>query len=103
MALARDVYAVRLQVGRVLTGRLLAAACLVRGVATFVLTLGEWEGGMAAPSWVVVSRRDDGTEVARVYAGREPGEGERLVASVRASTAELEDEALLERWSLTSG
>ena len=103
VALACDVYDVRLQVGRVLTGHLLAGMTALRGLVLTFGTFGMADGGTAALSWVVVSRRDDATEVARIPAGREPGVGEQLVASVRASTAELEDAAVLERWSLPTG
>ena len=103
MALARDVYDVRLQVGRVLTGRLLAGVTALRGLLLSFVTGGMEGVDMVAPSWVVVSRQDDGTEVGRISAGREPGSGEHLVASVRASTAELDDAAFLERWSLPTG
>ncbi len=103
MALAEDVYEARLQVGRVLSGRSLAAANVLRGLVVSFLTLGATEGGTVAPAWVVVSRREDGSEVARISAGREPGAGETLLASVRRSMGELTAEAFLRQWSLSGG
>jgi hypothetical protein len=83
VAQADAVYDARLQVGRVLSGRTLAWADLLRGLLVSLTTLGSTEGGAVAPAWVVVSRRDDGSEVARISAGREPGAGETLLDSVR--------------------
>ena len=99
VALASDVYEARLQVGRVLSGRALAAASFLRGLIVSVLTVGTTEGGTVAPAWVVVSRREDGFKVARISAGREPGAGELILASVRASLGELGAEAFLHHWS----
>lgn len=101
MALAEDVYEARLQVGRVLSGRALAWVNVLRGIVVSAMTLGATEGGTGAPAWVVIVRSDDGSEVARLSAGREPGVGEALLASVRASMADLSAEAFLRRWSLT--
>ncbi len=102
-ARAEEVLAARLQVGRVLHGWPLAFANALRGLVVAVVSLGFSDGGVAAPSWVVISRRDDGTEVGRLSAGREPGSGEYLLASVQSSLAALTTEAFLRRWDLDRG
>ncbi len=99
-ALAEEVFAARLQVGRFLRGWPLAAANAVRGLAVAVASLGFSDGGDAAPSWVVISRRADGKEVGRLSAGRDSGSGEYLLASVQSSLATLTEEEFLRWWHL---
>jgi len=97
---AEEVFTVRLQVGRVLGGWPLAAASALRGLAVAVVSLGLSDGGLVAPSWVVISRRGDGKEVGRLSAGRDPSSGERLLASAQSSLATLTAEEFLRRWHL---
>jgi len=72
-------------------------------LAVNVISLGTCEGGLAAPSWVVVARRDNGREVGRLFGGRGPGSGEYLLASVHSSLAVLPAEEFLRQWDLNGG
>lgn len=54
-----------------------------------------------APQWVVVARKSDGTAVARVYAGREFGDGENLLAAMSRTLDDLGPVEFLETWHAT--
>ncbi len=96
---AGDVFEVRLQVGRVLRGPLLAVAVALRVIVVSLLTA-SWAGGWLAPAWVVVSRKGTGEVVGRLSAGREPGAGEALLDEVQASMCDKTVEEFLRRWDL---
>lgn len=97
MAVAADVLALELQVGRVLRGRLLALAVLVRELP--VMLLDGFGSQLLAPAWVVVRERSSGAEVLRVAAGREPGAGEGILRAMREEAEVLHREAFLLRWA----
>ncbi len=96
---AGDVFEVRLQVGRVLRGPLLAVAVALRVIVVSLLTA-SWAGDWLAPAWVVVSRKGTREVVGRISAGREPGAGERLLDEVQASMSDKTVGEFLHRWDL---
>lgn len=102
IGLAEDEFAVRLQVGRLLRGPLLAVAVLARNVVLVLVTFGfgGWDLDRLAPTWVVVYRRATLEEVGRLAGGRLAGDGERLFAEVEASLSALSVEEFLSEWEL---
>ena len=85
----------KLQIGRVLRGRLLALAVLVRDLPLVYMGAGT---SRVAPAWVVVRDRQHGNEILRVRAGRELGAGESILAAMRKEAAEMDRETFLARW-----
>lgn len=74
---------VRLQVGRVLRGRLLIAASVVGALARMVATFGFWDELEGPPAFVVVQERGSGVEVRRFSVGRDPEVARVLLARVQ--------------------
>lgn len=95
MGLAAEELDVRLQVGRVLRGRWLVAAVVLRELST----LGELD--LVAPSWVLVTD-PQGAVVLRVPAGREPGAGPELLGYMRQDAAAKTTAAFVARWEPAS-
>lgn len=92
---ASDSLDLSLQVGRILRGRALALAVLLRELPL------SWLGSDAsrvAPAWVVVRDRHDGRRLLRVRAGRDLGAGEQLLTAMVKEAALLDRKTFLERW-----
>jgi len=87
---------IHLQVGRILRGRLLATAVLLRQLPWVYVSGGD--PSRVAPAWVVVRNRADGAQLLRVSAGRQSGAGELIFSSMSKDAGELSREAFLERW-----
>lgn len=107
---AAQMYEARLQVGRRLTGWSLAVVVALRNLGRNTLsaaTLGALGGvdvtTWLAPSWVVVTCRDTGEEVARLPAGRDAGAGEALMAELKRSLSEMSVDDFRLRWDIGSG
>ena len=92
---ASETLDLTLQVGRVLRGRLLALAVVVRELPLVYLNPGT---SRVAPAWVVVRDRQHGNELLRVRAGRELGAGESILAAMSTEAAEMDRETFLARW-----
>ena len=95
VARAYDSLDLSLQVGRVLRGRALALAVLLRELP--LAPFGA-DASRAAPAWIVVRDRQDGPKVLRVRAGRQLGAGERILAAMVEESAEMDRETFLARW-----
>ncbi len=80
-------YTARLQVGRLVSNPLLAIVVMLRTLLLMLVT-GSWDSGPAL-AWVVLQRRETGTEVGRLSAGRQAGAGEHLLAAVEDSLREM--------------
>ncbi len=94
VATASEDLDLTLQVGRVLRGRPLALAVLLRELPLYLL---DGSGSRAAPAWVVVRERRSGVEVLRVSAGREVGAGELILETMSREAGELDRETFLAR------
>lgn len=94
---ASDAFDVELKVGRLLRGRALAAAVLLRNLVWVYL---EPTTELLAPSWVVVRDRRTGKKIGSLSAGREAGVGEALLRKVQESSLRLTPAAFLELWAL---
>jgi hypothetical protein len=73
-------------------------------VRNFLLSLfWPWgvDGPQVAPEWVLVSRKSDGVAVARVFAGREFGDGENLLAAMTETLDQLGPAEFLDAWHTT--
>jgi len=83
--------------GRVLTGRPLALAVVLRELPCALLSLGEsLHVTRVAPAWVVVEDRLSGQVVRRLPAGRLAGAAEQLLDQVRIELRESTREQFLE-------
>ncbi len=85
----------RLQVGRVLSGHLLAGAVLLRELLTMPL------GGMSgllAPAWVVVTDTSTKRELFRVATGREADAGPATLRAMQADAAHMALEDFKAKW-----
>ena len=93
---ASEDLTLELQVGRVLRGRLLALAVLLRQLPSMLLD--GFGSGHVAPAWVVVRERVNGEEVLRVSAGREPGAGELILSTMRQEAGAMDRDSFVARW-----
>jgi len=92
-----DAFNFELQVGRVLHGRLLGLAVLLRELP--LLLLDGWGSQAGAPEWVVVRDQGDGSQVLCVGAGREYGAGEGLLDVMRREAAVMDRDVFITRWA----
>lgn len=101
---AVDQYSARLQVGRRLKGPLLGGVVLARNLALVAASLGFWwDLNYLAPTWVVVTRTDDGRVVGKIAAGRGAGDGEAALAVVMSDLAGCEVNEFVRRYDLATG
>lgn len=93
---AYEVFRLRLQVGRMLRGRMLSAIVFLRELPLmFFDAFGSQSG---APTWVVVEDRATGRECWRVAAGRDYGAGELILAEMRTDAEVLTQMEFVTRW-----
>lgn len=85
----------RLQVGRMLHGRLLALAVVLRALP---LTLLGGDDDAVAPAWVVVDDKATGETLWRVSAGRGFGAGEHLLEAMEADLSQMTETEFQEEW-----
>lgn len=96
MTLARDEFDLRLQFGRVLRGRPLALAVLLRETLLGLLFGGL--SGSLAPAWIVVAERRTRRTAFRVFAGREPNAGRELLEHLCSDADVLSPDDFLRKW-----
>lgn len=97
MTTTSEDLALRLRTGRILKGRLLALAVVVREAA-LGLAFGGLSGGLA-PSWVQVRDRHTGKSLFEVAAGREAKAGTELLAAMTADAEKLSTDDFIKKWS----
>lgn len=95
VASASDSLDLSLQVGRVLRGRALAFAVLLRELPLWFI---EGDASRVAPAWIVVRNRQDGRKIVRVRAGRQLGAGEEILTTMVKEAAEMDRDTFLARW-----
>ncbi len=86
MVSASDSLDLSLQVGRVLCGRALALAVLLRELHLWLI---EPDASRVAPAWIVVRDRQDGRKILRVRAGRQLGAGEEILTTMVKEAAKM--------------
>lgn len=96
MPSTRDIYSLRIQVGRFLCGRDLAVAVFMREVLLGLLSGGM--SGLLAPAWVVVTNRHTGQEEFRVGAGREANAAPDLLAHMEQDAEVLSLVEFIAKW-----
>ena len=94
------MYTLSVRLGRWLPTVLVVPLALVRN---FLLGLiPPWMADtQVAPQYVLVTRSSDAVVVARVFAGRDFGDGEVLLEAMSRSLAELTPDQFLETWHAT--
>ena len=97
---AADECSLRLQVGRRLRGRWLAAAVLLRGAPAALLFQSGVAADKLAPSWVIVEERTTGRILGRVAAGRDAGAGEHLLTCMQADSETMTMPEFRTSWDL---
>ncbi len=100
-ALADDLFTARLQVGRFLPLPLQVPIVLVRQLIGSLVF--QSVDTYVAPAWVIVTRKDDGSRVGRIPAGREYGVGDELLRLVQDSMRRLDPDAFFSRYHLGPG
>jgi hypothetical protein len=98
---AADVYVLRVRLGRILPTALVVPLSLLRNFVLSLLWPWGYDGTQVAPEWVLVARKSDGLTVARVFAGRELGDGDNLLAAMTATLNQLGPAEFLDTWHMT--
>jgi hypothetical protein len=89
---------VRLQVGRRLRGKWLAAAVLLRNAPASTIFGPSYD--VLAPAWVVVEDRRTGRVLGRVSAGRKGGVGEHLLEIMQDDAESMTMSEFRDSWNL---
>jgi hypothetical protein len=95
--LAGDIYALRVGLGKRLPTALVVPLALLRNLLFGVL-LPSTGDNQVAPEYVVVMRKSDGVVISRVFAGRDFGDGEAVMAAMSRTLPEMTPDEFLDVW-----
>jgi hypothetical protein len=94
---AGDVYQLRVRLGRRLPTALVISLAFIRNLALALVP--PWVGAtQVAPQYVQVVRRGDQGVVALVFAGRDFGDGDAVLAAMGRTLHQLTPEEFLDTW-----